>query len=96
MTPKIDFKLAAVIVARRSRTVRQDAQPSLPGLTRQSIIFEDVLGSATDTRDKPAYDIVITSRSIHGRECCDSSKRSVSDAGTCRVSDRSKNSVSER
>jgi hypothetical protein len=42
MTPKIDFKIAAIIVARRSRTARQGAQPSLPGLTRQSIIFEDV------------------------------------------------------
>jgi hypothetical protein len=29
---------------------------SLPGLTRQSILFERVLRSVMDTRVKPAYD----------------------------------------
>jgi hypothetical protein len=97
-TPKIDFKIAAIIVARRSRTAtaRKGPQPSLPGLIRQSITFEDVFGSAMDTRGKPAYDIIIKSRSIHGRKCRDSSKSSVSDTGQRRVSDRSESPVSER
>jgi hypothetical protein len=49
-----------------------------------------------DTRGKPAYDIVIKSRSVHGRKCRDGSKRSFRDTGQRRVSERSKSSVSER
>jgi hypothetical protein len=45
--------------------------PSLPGLTRQSILFERVLRRVMDTRVKPAYDAEYVAAS-----CSNSSSRS--------------------
>jgi hypothetical protein len=60
-------------------------------LTRQSIIFEDVFGSAMDTRGKPAYDIVIKSRHVQftgasaatAANAPSPASASVSDTGKC-------------
>src|ERR1700712_3989049 len=42
-----------------------DFQSSLPGLTRQSILFEKTLAKVMDTRVKPAYDAVCGMRSAY-------------------------------